>query len=204
VGPFARQAGKDPLEGLGGAAKARFTPGQEVTSGGKTLKVAALDPKYVQAKKGWVEDLFGVRRYSAKCAIDVLGPIGRQQNSITYYYAVLHTPATRVVVPEIGGGSGIRAWIGGVPAPAGSKLRLAPGYHPLVLEVELGTLPPFVTQMAARFFLRDIPDPNRAYPEWQATIREARPRLEEILREVPGTDEARSAALLLRYAEEEK
>ena len=198
VGPFPKQEEKDPLDGVGGAAKARLVPGWEVSFGGMTRTVAALDAKFVHANKGWQEDIFGTRRYLASCAIDVINPIQREKNSVTYYYAVVHTEEPRVVVADIGGGRGIRAWIAGRPVAPGAALRLAPGYYPLLLRAEIAVVPPFVKSLVASARLRDTKDPNKAYPEWLAVVAEARPRLEEILRDLPGSAEARQAKLILR------
>jgi outer membrane protein assembly factor BamB len=199
VGPFDRQAGKDPLEGLGGPPKALLNPGQEISVEGRTLKVEALGAEFVKANKGWQTDLFGNRVYVASCEIDLVGPIGRRQNSTTYYYAVLHNKEDRVVVADVVGGSGIHVWLGGRPVRPGDRVRLPAGYHPLLLRADLAVVPPFVKKVVASLRLRDIEDPNKAYADWLGFVKEARPRIEEIIRERPGSEEARRARLILRY-----
>ena len=199
VGPFARQAGKDPLDALGGPAKALLRPGQEVSADDRTLKVEALDARFIEANKGWQTDLFGTRVYLASCEIDLLGSIGGQKNSITYYYAVLHTPEDRAAVVDVTGGSGVRVWLGGRPVRPGDRVRLPAGHYPVLLRADLTVVPPFVKKIVASLRLRDIEDPGKAHAEWLAHVGEARPRLEEILRELPGSAEARRARLFLGY-----
>ena len=197
VGPFARDAAQDPLADLGGPAKAVLVPGQEVSAGEDIHKVAPLDEKFVDAQKGWAEDIFGRRYYSARCGIDVLGAIGRRQESITYYYAVLENRETRFVEVEVVGGKGISLWVGGEPVESGSRLRLVPGHYPVLLAAEIAKVPPFIAKALAGCRLRDVEDPNVAYATWRATVAEARPRLEEVVRELPDTAEARSARAIL-------
>ena len=197
VGPFPRQEGKDPLDGLGGPGKALLTPGQEISFGGTARKVAPLDAKFIQAGKGWQDDAFGVRQYVASCALDVFGAIQRQQKSVAYYYAVLHNQAARIVAADVRGDQDVRAWVAGRPVREGDKFRLTQGYYPVLIGVELGAIPPFVKRVGASFRLRDTDDPNETYSAWLATVTEARPRLEEIVRDLPGSEEARRAKLIL-------
>ena len=198
AGPFPRQVDKNALDGLGGPSKALLSPGQEIAFAGKTVKVAPVDAKFVKARKGWQEDNFGKRYYVANCTIDVMGPIGRAQNSVTYFYAVLHSAGPRIVAADVRGGRGIRVWVAGEPVRPGAKLRLAAGgYYPVLLRSEVATVPPFL-KVAARFALRDIPEPNRVYGEWLAKVAESRPALEEVLRDLPGSSEARRAKMILK------
>ncbi len=109
----------------------------------------------------------------------------------------MSTSRARCVAVDVVGGKGVRVWLGGDPVRDGAKVRLRPGPYPVLMRVEVGAVPPFITRMTAGVRLRDTADPNAAYGDWLAAVEDARPRLEEVVRELPGSAEARSAALLL-------
>jgi len=200
VGPFPLKAGSDPLDAMGGPARALLAPGMKLTQGEATCEVAALDAKFVRAAKGWQEEgrRPPKRVYRASCAIDVVNPIGRKMPTVSYYYAVLRTERQRVVTVEMGEQSPARAWIGGRPVVSGGRARLEPGCHPVLLRVELTEIPPFIDRLVAVFCLREIEDPEKGYTEWLAAVREARPRLEEVIADLPGSDEADRAKRILQ------
>jgi hypothetical protein len=201
VGPFADQVGKDAVKALGGPAGALLRPGQEIAFAGKTLKVAPVEAKFVKAQKGWQEDNYGNRHYHASCTIDIMGPTRRAQESVTCFYTVLHTDRPRTVEADIRGGKGVRVWLAGKLVRPGAAVRLAGGgYYPVLMRSHVGRVPAFL-KPAAGFRLRDVPDPGRAYAEWLGKVAEARPALEEVLRDVPGSAEARRVKLLLGLLE---
>ncbi len=201
VGPFDNQPDKKPVDAMGGPAAALLRPGQDVTFAGKTIKVAALDGKYVQAGSGWSLDPFDRRHFSANNTIDVVGPISHARNSVTYYYTVIRTDQPRFVEVMMRGGKGYSAWLGGQAVLNGSVVRLAPGHHAILIQMEIGVIPTFVKQVIS-FRLRDVQDPSQAYTDWLKEMQIARPRLEQIIEDIPRTAEARAASLVLRELDE--
>ncbi|MFW6061226.1 MAG: hypothetical protein ACOC93_00305, partial [Planctomycetota bacterium] len=197
LGPFDRHQDADPLALLGRDPRA-LQPGQKVAIGDVAARVAPLADEFVKVQKGWQEDPFGRRHFAASNRLDVLGPIGRKSQSLTYYYTVLRAIKPRVVRVQVSGGKGSKAWVAGESVADGDRLRLKPGYYPVLLSVELKAVPPFGKAVAG-FRLRDCDDPLDAYPSWLDTLKTTKPRLERIVDELPGSAEARQAVLLLKH-----
>lgn len=197
AGPFSLDA-TDPLAALGGPAAARPEPGVPFAHAGANHTFQPLDPGFVNHAAGWEEDLYGRRHFRAKVTIDVGGAAGRRARTVTCFYAVLHaeTQHTYRVVCSTGGAE---LWMGGQRVQNGAQIRLAPGYHPVLVRSPLTVLPPFVQKVGFSLSFRDTPDPTVALQAWLAELATRRPRLEAILRDLPGGPEARTAASLLEF-----
>jgi hypothetical protein len=202
AGPFPLAKDDDPLAELGGVTKAKPTTGAAFSHAGASYRFSPLDPKFAEWSGGVTNDLFGRKIQRAKCTLDVSGAIERKAKTVSFFYAVLQTDTPRTAELTLTGGSGTEVWLSGTPIKVGETLRLQPGHYPVLVRVPVAVLPPFVTKMGVTLSFRELSDPDAAYREWLEDVRSKRERLDEIVRELPNTDEARTAASLVGFLSE--
>jgi hypothetical protein len=198
AGPFPRNRG-EPLDAMGGVSNAMPTVGASIAFGGTNIAFAVLGKENYKHDSGLKYAYLDTPVYSASAEIDLMRPIGEKQDSITYYYAVISNDVERLIRPDIGGGSGIAAWLSGQPISPKEGFLLAPGCHPLLMRAEIARVPPIGRVMATVRFVT-LKDPRVEIVKWRADIKSKLPRLEEVIRELPGTEQSRKALSLIEWA----
>lgn len=125
-------------------------------------------------------------------------------------YTILDNPRDCVVTPALDR-PGITQWLGGQPITPQDPLHLRPGLYPYLVRVEpafyaadgVGERPPIpgaaATQQAERRFLiapafAEVPHPAARLQRW---LDRAKARLQAVVRDLPGSDEAKAAAAIL-------
>jgi hypothetical protein len=90
---------------------------------------------------------------------------------------------------------GARAWIGGKPVAHGDRVALDAGCYPLMLAIEVDTLPADGSWLSPCFWGSD--DPKREEAEWLTFARRTKPYLEECVRRAPDSVESAAARHVL-------
>jgi hypothetical protein len=192
AGPFA--AGSKPLAD---PAAARLAPGQTLTAGDIQRQVVDLDPKFIEAKQ---ETKFwrGNMQYVEGTAMDFPNAVGRQANSLAYYYTVLRATRPCVVRLAVRGGLNVESWLSGRHITRDDGLyRLAPGHHPWLIAVTLRQVPP-VPGVCIRPSLIQVPDYDRAMDLWRRELKTYQADLVRLAAEDPKSDAAAAARRLLK------
>jgi hypothetical protein len=182
AGPFPREDGKDVLDSLGGAAKAQPEAGAKVTFGGATCAFAPVDARYLTPK-----------------GLDADGPTRKDRAGQSVFFAWLLIGRTEYVIwnpckP------GVRAWVGAQEVGANQVLKLGTGAYPVLLHVQLPVdyvEAPVVVDVT----FAASEDPAETRKRDIALVRAGRPYLQLVIDALPGSDEAKQAAALLRAAE---
>ncbi len=162
AGPFPAD-GRDHLAKLGGMAKAQVAPGTQVG-----------DRSFARLPRGRItgEGSF------AHFFLDYIGegdPIG------TWYYASYLKVIRERVVRFDSKMLGATVYLSGRQLEHGEHLRLAPGTHPFLLQLQVHKLPPAGLAAVAGFGLRPRPDPAAARADWLRKIAPYAPRLRRFM-----------------------
>jgi len=181
LGPLPSGEG-DPLAEIGGRSGARPVPGTAV--GEHAFAPIPIDRLHVsyRAIVYWNKDK-PLQDYT----IDVRGLIGKPGPSRTYFFTVVFVPEARclALTPTVNAGS-LRAWMAGVEVPLEEPLRLHAGFYPLLLELSLGRLPPFLRKLTLKAALKPAEDYRAQLAAWRADVRRREPVLRAVLPQLKG------------------
>jgi hypothetical protein len=202
AGPFPRRAGEEPLAAIGGPSNAVIAAGTRVTYAGETRSFEPLPARFVlRHHAGWTKAMRVVDVYSERVVLDRLGPTGKTPHTVIYFYAVLDNREPRFVRFKMQTSSGLTAWIGNRKVEPYSVVKLDVGYYRFLIRSEFGRIPPFNWTFIVCPYLVTMTDPNRQLTEWVARIREDRPIIKRIMRELPGSAHARRVGHWLERAD---
>ncbi len=211
-GPFYVEGDRDMLAALGGRDRARPRPGDCVKSQGVTVAFRhfyptgsgrepdPVNPKAVQVypRADAIYWHYG-GGFGGYVPDQKIKRPGRDHRRIIYLYTVLDNERERVVqaLPNWAShGPGARMWINGREVTDGDLVRLAPGYYPLMIEMDPGggyaTKAPRLREYTTHRHRRD-----------QADYRMAMERYERAGKTFPGVEESLAIASrnVRRYAE---
>jgi outer membrane protein assembly factor BamB len=180
AGPFPKADGKDALESLGGCAKAQPAAGKQVTFEGTTCTFAAVDPRHITPK-----------------GLDTDGPTGKDRKGQSFFFAWLIVGKAEYVTwnPRR---PGVRLWVGGREVLEDQLLKLDKGAYPVLMRIALPEDFLEGPGMVVNTAFAASEDPAETRKKDIALVREGRNYLKLVVEVLPGTDEARQAATLLK------
>jgi len=143
AGGFKPPAGMDMLKPLGGAAKARPTPGDSLTDGKKIQKFKPLSH---EPNKGYFE-------WHGKKTVDVTSAIGRIYHSESYFFTVLKNETPGWHQYNVGTDHKESfTYVNGILVKEGDLMQLDKGHYAVLIKVRIGQTEPWGREMlAARF-----------------------------------------------------
>jgi hypothetical protein len=217
-------AGPLPAEGADEAALAALRPraGSEVTVAGRTVAFRPLSRQFACNEPPRYRREFSLQgtgdivpTFSTK--VDPRCVSGPSQG-MGLLYTVLDNRRDRVVVP-VPAAPGITEWLSGERLRPDEPLHLGPGLYPLLVRVGPGyyegrdraAIPPWAAKSPPAEgqakppepdyrlapALKEVPHPQVRMDRWLRRAEARRDRLEAVLRDLPGTSEARTAETCL-------
>jgi hypothetical protein len=179
AGPFAVDVDTDPLAAIGGAAAARPAPGKPFDVAGGSAGFKPLPEQFVAAG-----------------GLDVVGPISGAQPAVGCFYTVLHSDGERIVLVKLDAPRSVRVWMAGQWIRNNNTIRLKRGYYPVMLYSRLPKTGDGPARVALSF------KENEEFKDWKPMLRRHRHRIESVIKDLPGSEQARIAQEMLDSIEE--
>ncbi len=198
----------DPLTPFAGeTALSEIRPGSSITWSGVSGKFTPVDDD-VLTRIGAVQQFYqGERSFRSIFGLRYVKAVDCAEYNCSYYLSMLEAPlpATYRVRQR---SRGVRTWLSGVPIEHEQDLRLGAGFHPLLVRVDIGKLPPFSREwleqrMLLNVIFRRVPDHMELMHDWREELRTYRPWLARAIERLPDSPLSRTAKIYLRYADGE-
>jgi hypothetical protein len=157
-------------------AKARPVKGSDVTAGGSMYRFRALPDDLVSSG-----------------GIDIARACDGAEGSAVAFYTVLYSDGERLLRIEMRGDTGVKVWFAGQWIRNNNTVRIRRGYYPVMVHARIGSAGE--GSGTPRFLLAF--EESEAFRKWKPLLRRFREPLEEIVRDLPGSDEAQTAAAML-------
>jgi len=189
VWPFRMREGADPLEPIGGCAKALPVAGTEFSSGGKKHQFKKVEKKDIRGE-----------------GIEVNAMRDGMGGSERYYYTVLDNRLGRKVLRIVLKGVATEGWIAGQRIKDGTIVRVeGAGMLPVLIKASFPAgLPPFRKRGKIMFFCEEVDDPSGKYREQIALLTKNEDALRKVIECMPGSFLATRAQYLLGFVEAAK
>jgi outer membrane protein assembly factor BamB len=172
AGPFAG----GPMPSAPATLMGVLAEGQTAEVDGKPATLTRVDEKFTNVKGG----------------IDVYASTGFQKKSVVYFHTVLESMSRQTLLlnqqPEW-----LAMWINGKEVKPGVAIDFDVGFYPMLVRVQIGEMPPFIKSLVMTPSFSQVNAMEESAVSWAKRAATLRPRLESIIKSLPGTEQAREA-----------